>query len=412
MRNEKGNSTFDVSSVEGFTATPNNILRDKRLHIREAGKSFNILCLIISFANMGDWDYTVSGLCALSGMGRDAMRRGLAYLEYIGYLWREERRRADGTERYIYHVYDSQEKRDAEMQAAGGNLTCKRAKGRDRQQENENNQSFSRSETGCGNQTLLTTPCNNNIVITNKDNKDDNPSPVLNPASNDTGEDKVVSLERTDRKEADLKDKKDKDAENGKNQPQQQVLGASSTPYVNKGNDTKGSTSDLQSPSADAGTQNNRHFTNHSKDDAPRPVLTTDMETRVVGDASVHRPDHTLNAKVVDACRAVDLSDDEARALLALMNASTNRRFNAERLAVSYKSCRDTGYSTADIAKAYLHYRDVRYPYDTSHVYQDGSVNTQYAMNLANWLDPNRGDGIVADLPIAQMLLRVKAQMS
>lgn len=63
-----------VRTREGFTVLPNRTLRDNRLSL----KTRAILAIMISLPE--DWDYTVSGLAGICGVGKDAVRTSLSEL--------------------------------------------------------------------------------------------------------------------------------------------------------------------------------------------------------------------------------------------------------------------------------------------------------------------------------------------
>ena len=75
-------SIITVKRRTGFTVLPNSTLRDKRLSL----KTRAILAIMVSMPE--DWDYTISGLAAVCGAGRDAVRSALRELEDSGYLTR------------------------------------------------------------------------------------------------------------------------------------------------------------------------------------------------------------------------------------------------------------------------------------------------------------------------------------
>lgn len=71
---------FDRSG--GFTVLPNGVLRDSRLSLKTKG----LFAILASLPP--DWEYSVSGLAAVCGVGRDAIRSALKELEEAGYLER------------------------------------------------------------------------------------------------------------------------------------------------------------------------------------------------------------------------------------------------------------------------------------------------------------------------------------
>ena len=74
----------------GFTVLPNCTLRDNRLSL----KTRAILAIMVSMPS--DWDYTVSGLATICGVGKDAVRSSLRELEAGGYLTRVQRHDENG----------------------------------------------------------------------------------------------------------------------------------------------------------------------------------------------------------------------------------------------------------------------------------------------------------------------------
>lgn len=79
-----------VRTREGFTVLPTRTLRDNRLSL----KTRAILAIMVSLPD--DWDYTVSGLAAICGVGKDAVRTSLFELESCGYLTRAQRHNEAG----------------------------------------------------------------------------------------------------------------------------------------------------------------------------------------------------------------------------------------------------------------------------------------------------------------------------
>lgn len=75
-------SIITVKRRTGFTVLHNSTLRDRRLSL----KTRAILAIMVSMPD--DWDYTVSGLAAVCGAGKDAIRSALRELEDNGYLTR------------------------------------------------------------------------------------------------------------------------------------------------------------------------------------------------------------------------------------------------------------------------------------------------------------------------------------
>ena len=79
-----------IKRRKGFTVLPNSTLRDNRLSL----KTRAILAIMVSMPD--DWDYTVSGLATICGVGKDAVRTSLRELEACGYLIRKQRHNEDG----------------------------------------------------------------------------------------------------------------------------------------------------------------------------------------------------------------------------------------------------------------------------------------------------------------------------
>jgi hypothetical protein len=69
---------------QGFTVLYNSVLMDNRLDLKTKG----LFAIVQSFPD--DWEYSVSGLAARVGIGRDGIRACLHQLEEAGYLLREQ----------------------------------------------------------------------------------------------------------------------------------------------------------------------------------------------------------------------------------------------------------------------------------------------------------------------------------
>lgn len=69
---------------QGFTVLYNSVLMDNRLDLKTKG----LFAIVQSFPE--DWEYSVSGLAARVGIGRDGIRGCLRQLEDAGYLLREQ----------------------------------------------------------------------------------------------------------------------------------------------------------------------------------------------------------------------------------------------------------------------------------------------------------------------------------
>ena len=68
----------------GYTALPNQILRDETLTLQAKG----LFCMMASFPE--NWDFTVKGLATVAGCGREKISAALKNLEDAGYLLREQ----------------------------------------------------------------------------------------------------------------------------------------------------------------------------------------------------------------------------------------------------------------------------------------------------------------------------------
>lgn len=68
----------------GFTVLPNQLLRDRSLTLAAKG----LFAMMASYPE--DWEYSVRGLAADVGCGRDMIRSALQNLEKSGYLLREQ----------------------------------------------------------------------------------------------------------------------------------------------------------------------------------------------------------------------------------------------------------------------------------------------------------------------------------
>ena len=85
----------------GFTHIPNPPLRDQALTLQSKG----LFCMMLSLPE--GWDFTVGGLAAVCGCGRDKIRACLRNLEAAGYLLREQGHGSDGQfAGNVYVLYD------------------------------------------------------------------------------------------------------------------------------------------------------------------------------------------------------------------------------------------------------------------------------------------------------------------
>lgn len=93
-------ATFRVHKTANYTVMSNHHLRNKDLSLKAKG----LLSVMLSLPD--DWDYSVSGLSAISKEGVKAVRSGLKELEEEGYLIRSRINCDDGTFDYIYDIYE------------------------------------------------------------------------------------------------------------------------------------------------------------------------------------------------------------------------------------------------------------------------------------------------------------------
>lgn len=93
-------AVFRVARTGDYTVMSNYHLRDKRLSLKAKG----LLSQMLSLPD--DWDYTLSGLCAINLESKDAIRTAIVELERLGYIQRRqtvtESRRFAGNEYTIY----------------------------------------------------------------------------------------------------------------------------------------------------------------------------------------------------------------------------------------------------------------------------------------------------------------------
>ncbi len=97
---------FRVNKNKDYTVISNYHLKDKRLSLKAKG----LLSLMFSLPD--DWDYSISGLVALSKDGKDSVMNTLTEIEKAGYLTRT--RAVDSKGRFAGYDYNIFEKPDAE----------------------------------------------------------------------------------------------------------------------------------------------------------------------------------------------------------------------------------------------------------------------------------------------------------
>ncbi len=76
---------------ESFTVLYNSMITDKRLSLKAKG------LFAVMMSRPEGWEFSVSGLAAFTGVGKDSIRNTLAELEKVGYLVREQAHQENGT---------------------------------------------------------------------------------------------------------------------------------------------------------------------------------------------------------------------------------------------------------------------------------------------------------------------------
>ena len=89
---------FKIEKLNGYQILPTEFLKDKKLGLKTKG----LLTIMYSLPN--DWDYTMQGLCTVTGEGITAIRNCVTELELNGYLTRKQTRNEKGKFEYIYIV--------------------------------------------------------------------------------------------------------------------------------------------------------------------------------------------------------------------------------------------------------------------------------------------------------------------
>lgn len=89
---------------KNFTIISNNVLRDKKLSMKDRG----VLCTICSLPD--EWKFSISGLSAIVPDGVDAIRKSIFNLESLGYVVRKKTRGKDG--KYVSEIEVFTEKRN------------------------------------------------------------------------------------------------------------------------------------------------------------------------------------------------------------------------------------------------------------------------------------------------------------
>lgn len=83
-------SIIRLEARRDFTVLPNGILRDKRVSLKTKG------LFAVMLSRPGSWQFSVSGLAAFTGVGRDAIRSALKELRETGYLTMEKQAHDQG----------------------------------------------------------------------------------------------------------------------------------------------------------------------------------------------------------------------------------------------------------------------------------------------------------------------------
>ena len=78
-------SVVRVNKTKNYTVLSNYHFKEKKMSLKAKG----LLSLMLSLPD--SWNYTISGLCALSKDGKDSVMSGLAELEKFGYLIRTQK---------------------------------------------------------------------------------------------------------------------------------------------------------------------------------------------------------------------------------------------------------------------------------------------------------------------------------
>lgn len=96
-------SVFRVNKTGNYTVMSNYHFKDKSLSLKAKG----LLSQMLSLPN--DWDYTISGLCAINKENEAAIKSALRELKQFGYLKITKKmpnETASGRIEYIYDIYE------------------------------------------------------------------------------------------------------------------------------------------------------------------------------------------------------------------------------------------------------------------------------------------------------------------
>lgn len=77
-------SVFRSGRKQSFTVLYNSMLRDHRLSLKAKG----LFAIMMSLPD--DWQFSISGLAAYTGYGKDIIRAALLELKEVGYLVQEQ----------------------------------------------------------------------------------------------------------------------------------------------------------------------------------------------------------------------------------------------------------------------------------------------------------------------------------
>lgn len=96
-----------VASRKGYTVLQNTMILDKQLSLKTKG----LMAVILSRPD--DWEFSVGGLAAFCGCGKDAIRGALKELEQAGYLTRQQLHGEGGAfSGNLYEIHDSVDQTD------------------------------------------------------------------------------------------------------------------------------------------------------------------------------------------------------------------------------------------------------------------------------------------------------------
>ena len=90
---------FKIQELKEYTIIPNEYLKDKKISLKAKG------LLTIMYSLQNEWDYTMNGLCIITGEGITKIRNAIWELETFGYLKREQTKDEKGRFQYYYIVY-------------------------------------------------------------------------------------------------------------------------------------------------------------------------------------------------------------------------------------------------------------------------------------------------------------------